>query len=197
MTDLPPTGPPAGPPADEPWSPPPLSSPSPPSPPQAPPGSTPYAPPGSPPPPGAPGPGYGYGTGPSAGYTTGPPAGYSYPTAGYGYGYGYPAPVRRTNGLAIASLVCGICSFVVCPLVAIAGLITGFKARRQIRDSNGAEDGDGLALAGLIVSGLGLLYLVGIAIFFMFFVALASSIPTTPTHTIPPPTHFTTTTTFG
>jgi hypothetical protein len=119
---------------------------------------------------------------------------------GYGPppGYGYPyAPARKTNGNAIASLVCGICAFVVCPLVAIAGLVTGVRARRQIRESNGAEEGDGLALAGLIVSGLGLLYMAAMIAFFVFFVALASSIPTTPTNTVPPPTHFTTTTTFG
>ena len=153
------------------------------SPPPPAPGSTPYPPPGTPPPPlPPPDPGYGYGYG-------APP----------GYGYAYPAPVRKTNGNAIASLVCGVCAFFVCPIAAIGGLVTGFRARRQIRDSNGAEDGDGLAIAGLIVSGLGILYLVGIIVVYVFIFGLLATIPrtpTTPTNTVPP-THFTTTTTFG
>jgi len=170
------------------------------SPPPPAPGSTPYPPPGTPPPPlPPPDPGYGYGYGAPPGYGA-PSAGYGYGApAGYGYGYGYPAPVRKTNGNAIASLVCGVCAFFVCPIAAIGGLVTGFRARRQIQDSNGAEDGDGLAVAGLIVSGLGILYLVGIIVVYVFIFGLLATIPrtpTTPTNTVPP-THFTTTTTFG
>ncbi len=96
--------------------------------------------------------------------------------------------------------MCGICAFVVCPLVAVAGLITGMRARRQIRESNGAEDGDGLALAGLIVSGLGLLYMVAMIAFFTIFLSAVSRLPTTPSDpypTFPPAPTSSTTTTFG
>jgi hypothetical protein len=176
MSDLPPAGPP-----QEPWSPPPYPPPG-----VAPPG------PATPPPP-AYGYGQGYGTGPAAGF------GYPYGPGGPG-GYGYQPPAR-TNGNAVASLVCGICAFVVCPLTAIAGIVTGVRARRQIRDSGGQEQGDGLAVAGLVISGLGLVYLVGLAIFLAFFITLAAtlpSVPTTPTAPTRPyptaPTSVTTTT---
>lgn len=59
-----------------------------------------------------------------------------------GYG-GWPPPSRGTNGLAIASLVC---AFVLPPL----GLIFGFIAKTQIRQSG--EEGDGLATAAIVVS---------------------------------------------
>ena len=112
-------------------------------PPPPPPG---YGPPaaGSPPPYGQPAsspPGYG-----RPGY---PPPGYPpprYPPPGYG-AHGYP-PVygRPTNTLAILALVM---AFVFAP----AGLILGIVARKQIRQTG--EDGDGLALAGIIVGGIG------------------------------------------
>jgi len=181
MSDHPPPGPPYG----EAWSPPPT-----------------YPPPGvAPPDPATPPPpvygyGQGYGTGPTAGY------GYGYPYGPGGPGYGYPAPAR-TNGNAVASLVCGICAFVVCPLTAIAGIVTGVRARRQIRDSAGQEQGDGLAVAGLVLSALGLLYLLGMAIFLAFFITLAATIPsgpttpTTPTRPYPTSPTSVTTTTLG
>ena len=58
--------------------------------------------------------------------------------------YGYPpAQQAGTNGFAIASLVC---AFVCSPL----GIIFGFVARGQIRRTG--QGGDGLALAGIILS---------------------------------------------
>jgi hypothetical protein len=63
----------------------------------------------------------------------------------YGPGYGAAPYGRPTNSLAILSLVL---AFVFAP----AGLITGIIARRQIRRTH--EDGDGLALAGMIVGGI-------------------------------------------
>lgn len=65
---------------------------------------------------------------------------------------GYRPTVRNTNGMAIAALICG---FTV-PLIAIP---LGHIARSQIRKTG--EQGDGLALAGLI---LGYLSLISIAI---------------------------------
>lgn len=73
--------------------------------------------------------------------------------------YGYraqprdePAPASRdTNGFAVASLVCSCAGILLLGLPAVAGIVFGFVARSKIRRSNGAERGDGLALAGIIV----------------------------------------------
>lgn len=65
--------------------------------------------------------------------------------------YGYPryVPARRSNLLATLSLVFGLAGLSVCGL-SVAGAIMGHVARRQLRDSD--EEGDGVALAGIIVS---------------------------------------------
>jgi Domain of unknown function (DUF4190) len=93
--------------------------------------------PGGPPAP-APVPGYGYGS-----------------PYGYGYGYG-PAPVSRpTNGLAVASLVCGIIGLFSCTLLTgIPAIVMGIVARSQIRRSGGVQQGDGVALAGIITGAV-------------------------------------------
>lgn len=88
-----------------------------------------------------------------------PPGGYPPPPPGYGY-YG---PPRGTNGFAIASLVC---AFVCAPL----GVTFGVMARKQIRESG--QDGDGLALAGIIVSAVSIALLV---VWFLLVVVLFSS----------------------
>lgn len=112
------------------------------------------------PPPGAPGygpPGYAapsYGQQAEAaaygnvGGQPGPPGpGPGYPPPGYGgTGYGYTASAYGpppTNTMAILSL---IFAFVFAPV----GIVLGFIARRQIRETG--EQGDGIALAGLIIS---------------------------------------------
>jgi Domain of unknown function (DUF4190) len=76
-----------------------------------------------------------------------------YPQAGY---QGNPAwtggsyQSGQTNGLAVASLVCGISSFVLFgPLSGIPAIILGHMARSRI--SQTGEQGSGLALAGLIL----------------------------------------------
>ena len=78
------------------------------------------------------------------------------------YGAGIPrAPVRcptrpygqvqqKTNGLAIAALICGCAGFLLF-VPGILGIIFGFIARSQIKRSNGQQKGDGMALAGIIV----------------------------------------------
>ena len=128
---------------------------------QPPPGSQ---PPGGygPPPPGygQPPPGYGQ---PPPGYGQ-PPPGYAppgYPPPGYPGYPGYPAS-QGTNGFAIASI---ICAFLCSPL----GLVFGFIARSQIRQSR--QSGDGLALAGIIISAVFL----AISIIAWIFVAVAAS----------------------
>jgi hypothetical protein len=74
------------------------------------------------------------------------PAGKTY--AGNGYGQ---VPRRKTNGLAIGSLVCSCAGVFLIGIPAVVGIILGFVARAQIRQSNGAQGGAGLALAGIIV----------------------------------------------
>lgn len=61
--------------------------------------------------------------------------------------YVLPAP---TNSLAIASLVTGIISWFLCPIVGgILAVIFGHVARGQIRRTG--ESGSGLAVAGLVL----------------------------------------------
>ena len=58
-------------------------------------------------------------------------------------------PVAKTNGLAIASLACGIAQFAFGPLATIPAIVLGHVARQQIKRTG--EQGAGLALAGLIL----------------------------------------------
>jgi hypothetical protein len=60
-----------------------------------------------------------------------------------------PAPVPETNGLAVASLACGLAQFVFGPLATIPAIVFGHVARSQIRRSG--QQGDGLAVAGLML----------------------------------------------
>jgi len=56
-----------------------------------------------------------------------------------GYESGTPMPKRETPGIAIASLVCGILSWVCAgPLAAIPAVITGHLALGRIKRSAGA-----------------------------------------------------------
>jgi hypothetical protein len=96
-----------------------------------------------------------------------PPYGQPYGQQSYPpqpYGYGYPPP-RRTNGLAIASMVLGIVW--IYWLGSVLALVFGYVARKQIRERG--ESGDGMAIAGIVLGwvgvGLGLLGIVaGIAL---------------------------------
>ena len=62
-------------------------------------------------------------------------------------------PPRTTSGLAIGSLVCGI--FWAWGLGAIAALILGYLALRQIRREPLRIKGRGMAIAGIILGWLG------------------------------------------
>ena len=53
----------------------------------------------------------------------------------------------KTNGLAIASLACGLAQFAFGPLATIPAIVCGHMARSQIKRTG--EQGAGLALAGL------------------------------------------------
>jgi hypothetical protein len=58
-------------------------------------------------------------------------------------------PVAKINGLAIASLACGLAQFMFGPLPTIPAIVFGHMARSQIKRTG--EQGAGLALAGLIL----------------------------------------------
>jgi Domain of unknown function (DUF4190)/Septum formation len=94
--------------------------------------------------------------GSGGGWTPPPPyPGYSapgYPGGGYGYSGPYPAQPPANEPLSIWSLVLGIVSFVVCPLLAaIPAIITGAKAKKSIDRSGGMKTGRGMAQAGFIL----------------------------------------------
>ncbi|MBO3745600.1 DUF4190 and DUF4352 domain-containing protein [Streptosporangiaceae bacterium NEAU-GS5] len=63
-------------------------------------------------------------------------------------GYGAP-PARKTNGLAVASLITGLTGFITCGLTSIVAVVFGHVAMNQIRRDG--SDGYGMALAGAIL----------------------------------------------
>ena len=120
----------------------------------------------------------GYGSQPAPGY--GPPPGgaaFGPPPVGPGYppmvdaGYGYPpggAPygylaTPKTNGLAIASLVCSF-FFWLYGIGAVLAIVFGFIARSQIKRSAGMQRGGGMALAGIIIGFAGIVIGVVLAV---------------------------------
>jgi Domain of unknown function (DUF4190) len=72
------------------------------------------------------------------------------PTATHSYGSQFPV-APKTNGFAVASLVCSLAGTIFIGGPAILGIIFGFVARDQVSRSHGVWGGDGMALAGIIV----------------------------------------------
>ena len=66
-----------------------------------------------------------------------------------------PPSTPRTSGLAVASLILGLLGGLV--ITALLGLIFGIIALLQIGGSRGRLRGQGIAIAGTIISGLALL----------------------------------------
>lgn len=64
-----------------------------------------------------------------------------------------PAPATpRTSGLAIASLLLGIGGLTILPLLgSIVAIILGYMARAEIRQRPAELEGNGIALAGIIM----------------------------------------------
>jgi Domain of unknown function (DUF4190) len=75
-----------------------------------------------------------------------------------------------TSSLAIVSLVFGILSWCVVPFVgAVVAVVCGHFARSEIRNAaNGSMEGDGMAVAGLV---LGYLHLLLCVVVIMFVIA--------------------------
>ena len=84
-------------------------------------------------------------------------------------------PIRKTSSLAIASLVSGILGWSLLPFIGtIVAIITGHMARAEIRRSNGQLDGDGLAIAGLVLGWVAVaLMVIGLFVVFAFLGGLA------------------------
>jgi Domain of unknown function (DUF4190) len=86
-----------------------------------------------------------------------------------------PATSRPTSSLAVISLVAGIVSWLLLPFVAgLAAIICGHMARSEIRSSNGTLEGDGLAIAGLVLGWINVvLCVLTVAAIVLFFGGLA------------------------
>jgi hypothetical protein len=78
---------------------------------------------------------------------------YGQPAYQQPYGQGYPQqgyyPAAQPSGKAIASLVLSLFG------ISLIGLILGYNARTEIRNSQGRIGGDGMALAGIIIGWIG------------------------------------------
>jgi hypothetical protein len=81
--------------------------------------------------------------------------------------------VRGTNGLAIASLACGVAQFAFGPLPTIPAIVLGHMARHQIKRTG--EDGAGMALAGLLLGWS--VVVLGIVLILGFVAVFASGAP--------------------
>jgi Domain of unknown function (DUF4190) len=126
---------------------------------------------------------------------TSAPGGYGGEGFGSPAGYGGPGALQpKTNSLALASIICGGAQVFLGPLITIPAIVLGHMARKQIRSSG--ENGDGLALAGLLLGWAGLVTFVILAVLFVvFFTTMwhsmtsfgsGGSAPPVPTH-IPQP----------
>ena len=80
-------------------------------------------------------------------------------------------PLRQTNTLALVSLVSGILGWTLLPwLGSIVAVITGHMARKEISRNPDTQEGDGLAIGGLVLGwsmiGLSVLVFLMIMLFF-------------------------------
>ena len=80
----------------------------------------------------------------------------SYPNVQYGPQPPYPTP-RRTNGLAIASLILGIVW--IYWIGSVLAIIFGHVALGQVKRDQ-SQDGKGMAIAGLVLGYIGAFFLV-------------------------------------
>jgi hypothetical protein len=85
-------------------------------------------------------------------------------------------PVRRTSSMAIVSLIAGLLGWTFAPwLGSIIAIITGHMARAEIRRDPAGLEGDGLAVAGLVLGwSMILLSLLTVLAFVLFFGGLAA-----------------------
>jgi len=86
------------------------------------------------------------------------------------------AILARTSTLAIVSLIFGVVCWVALPFIgALVAIICGHSARSEIRNApSGTIEGDGMALAGLILGWVHMLFIVAcVFVVFAFLGGLA------------------------
>jgi hypothetical protein len=81
------------------------------------------------------------------------------------------APIRQTSSLAVISLVFGILGWTLLPFLgSLVAVVCGHMARSEIRQSQGALEGDGMAVGGLVLGYLVIaLSVLAVAAIFLFF----------------------------
>jgi ribosomal protein S27AE len=97
--------------------------------------------------------------------------------------YGQPA-IPKNNGFAIASLILGIVGVLACCyglVPQVLAVVFGFIAKKKIKESNGAEQGENFAKIGTILGfvGFGIGLIVGIIVIVVFGPAMFSSFSST------------------
>ncbi|VXC00482.1 DUF4190 domain-containing protein [Aeromicrobium sp. 9AM] len=73
------------------------------------------------------------------------------------YGYGYPPPPKN-NPKALWAMIVGIVSILFCYVGLVIGPVAIFlavQAKKEIKQSNGTQTGEGMATAGLITGIVG------------------------------------------
>jgi hypothetical protein len=87
------------------------------------------------------------------------------------YPYQSVPQAKPNSSMAIVSLIAGILGITFFPFLgSIIALITGYMARREIRESGGALGGEGLSTAGLVLGWIGVaLGVLGFCVFGGFF----------------------------
>ncbi len=82
---------------------------------------------------------------------------------------------RRTSITAVLSLLFGVLTWILLPFFgAVVAVICGHAARAEIRRSAGSIDGDGMAVAGLLLGWLHLLLILLIALLVFGFIGAAA-----------------------
>src|SRR2546427_7619560 len=87
-----------------------------------------------------------------------------------------PPHYAPTNGMAIASLVCGVLGVTTFPLIAsILAVVFGGIAQREIAAAGGAMGGDSLARAGRILGWIGIgVAILGLVLVLIFLFAVGT-----------------------
>ena len=68
-----------------------------------------------------------------------------------------PTPTRPTNAMAVAALISGVVSWILLPLFGgVAAVVLGHLALSQLKKTG--EEGNGLAIGGLVLGYLNLLF---------------------------------------
>ena len=83
---------------------------------------------------------------------------------------------KRTSTTAVISLISGILGWSFMPwLGSVVAVVTGHRARAEIRNNPDTVEGDGLAIAGLVLGWLMLIYsALVIGLLVLFFGGLAA-----------------------